>query len=142
MTMQKLALLFLIILSACQSEQTNTVTYKVSPTEKDGKPAMNVYMEFDANPSGETVVILQDKAWGEEDLHNTLSNLKSEEAKEIIQERDSQRFVLKHDPNLKKIGFSYTLQQDTEGELTTKATYRPVIKEEFFHIFSHNFFMF
>ena len=139
--MKKLILLFLIVCAACSQQQNNLVTYKVSPTEKDGKPALNITMEFDANPSGETVVILQDNAWGEENLHNTLSDLKSEQVEEIIKEKDSQRFVLKHDPNLKKIQFSYTLQQDTEGKLTTRATYRPVIQDQFFHIFSHNFFM-
>jgi predicted metalloprotease with PDZ domain len=126
---------------ACSKEQNNIVTYKVSPTEKNSKPALNILMEFDANPSGETVVIFQDKAWGEENLHNTLSDLKSEQAKEIIKEKDSQLFVLKHDPNVKTIQFSYTLQQDTEGKLTTKATYRPVIRKKFFHVFSHNLFM-
>lgn len=98
-------------------------------------------MEFDANPSGETVIIMQDKAWGEENLHNTLSNWKSEQASQIIQEKDSQRFTLKHDPALKKIQFSYMVQQDTEGKLTTKDAYRPVIQDEYFHVFSHNLFM-
>ena len=139
--MKKFLLLFIIVVSACQTEESHLISYKVSPTEKDGKPALNIWMEFDANPSGETVLILQDKAWGEENLHNTLSNLRSEHTSEIIQERDSQRFVLKHDSNLKKLQFSYTLQQDTEGNLTTKDTYRPVIQEEFFHVFSHNMFM-
>lgn len=139
--MKKLIFLLFVICVSCAKDPNNLISYKVSPIEKDGKPALNILMEFDANPSGETVVILQDKAWGEENLHNTLSDLQSEQAKEIIKEKDSQRFVLKHDPNLKKIQFSYILQQDTEGKLTTRATYRPVIQDEFFHVFSHNFFM-
>lgn len=139
--MRKLVYLLIIVLAACQNHENNLISYKVSPIEKDGKPALNIFMEFDANPSGETVVIMQDKAWGEENLHNTLSNVRSEQALEIIQEKDSQRFTLKHDPTLKKIQFSYILQQDTDGELTTKDTYRPVIQKEFFHVFSHNLFM-
>lgn len=139
--MKKLVLLVLVTIFACQHPANNLVSYKVSPIEKEGKPALRIQMEFDANPSGETVVIMQDKAWGEENLHNTLSDFSSQQALKIVQEKDSQRFVLKHDPNLKKLQFSYTLQQDTEGELTTKDTYRPVIQKEFFHIFSHNFFM-
>jgi predicted metalloprotease with PDZ domain len=139
--MKKLIFLLLIVCIACNQERNNLISYKVSPIEKDGKPALNILMEFDANPSGETVVILQDKAWGEENLHNTLSDLQSKQVNEIIKEKDSQRFVLKHDPSLKKIQFSYTIQQDTEGKLTTRSTYRPVIQDQFFHIFSHNFFM-
>jgi len=140
-TMRKLFLLLIIIVSACESNSNNFISYQVSPIEKDGKPALDIVMEFDANPSGETVVIFQDVGWGEENLHNTLSNLRSEQTSEIIQEKDSQRFVLKHDPTLKKIQFAYTLQQDTEGDLTTKDTYRPVIQSDFFHVFSHNMFM-
>lgn len=98
-------------------------------------------MEFNANPSGETVVLLQNKAWGQEDLYNTLSDLSSEEVTEIIKEKDSNRIVLKHESNLDKIRLSYTLQQDTENKLTTQSTYRPVIQEGFFHVFSHNMFM-
>ena len=88
-----------------------------------------------------TVLILQDKAWGQENLHNTLSDFKSDLASEVIQQKDSERFILKHDSNLEKLQFSYTLQQDTKGNLTTMDTYRPVIQEEFFHVFSHNMFM-
>lgn len=139
--MKKLLLLLLIVVSACQNNNNNLISYKVTPIEKNGKPALDIIMEFDANPSGETVLILQDLAWGQENLHNTLSNFRSEQTSEIIQERDSQRFVLKHDPSLKKIQFAYTLQQDTEGNLTTKDTYRPVIQKEFFHVFSHSMFM-
>ena len=139
--MKKLLLLLFVALCACTNRSNNLISYKVSPTEKDGKPALNIWMEFDANPSGETVIIMQDKAWGEENLHNTLSNWKSEQASQIIQEKDSQRFTLKHDPALKKIQFSYMVQQDTEGKLTTKDAYRPVIQDEYFHVFSHNLFM-
>lgn len=134
-------LLFAIVFTACQDQRHNEIKYEVLRSQKNGKPALNISMEFTANPSGETVVLLQDKAWGQEDLYNTLSNVKSDQVSEIIQEKDSNRIVLRHQNNLDKIRLSYTLQQDTEGKLTTLHTYRPVIQEEFFHVFSHNLFM-
>ncbi|MEQ6123207.1 M1 family aminopeptidase [Pseudotenacibaculum sp. MALMAid0570] len=137
--MRKIILLFIIAFTACQ--ENNQINYEVTPSERDGKPALNISMEFKANPDGETVLLLQDNAWGQENLYNTLSNLKSEEASEIIKEKDSNRIILKHDKGLSKIRFSYTIQQDTEGKLTTLDTYRPVIQKDFFHVFSHNLFM-
>lgn len=137
--MRKLFLLLLIVLSACQSN--NEIHYEVSSIQKNDKPALNISMEFKANPSGETVLIFQDSGWGEENLYNTLSDLRSEQASEIIQEKDSHRIVIKHGKDIGQIRFSYILQQDTEGNLTTRDTYRPVIQKEFFHVFSHNFFM-
>lgn len=139
--MKKILLLLIIVCAACSNQNKNNISYTVSPTQKNGKPALNVFMEFKANPSGETVVLIQDNAWGQENLHNTLSDLQSDLANEIIQEKDSSRFIIKHDPNVENIDLSYTVHQDTEGELTTRGTYRPVIQEDYFHVFSHNFFM-
>ena len=137
--MRKIILLLVIIISSCQNR--NEINYEVTRSEKNGIPILNVRMEFKANSSGETVLLLQDKAWGEENLHNVLGDLKSDQATEIIQEKDSSRVILKHNKDLDKIQFSYSIQQDTDGELTTKDTYRPVIQKEFFHVFSHSLFM-
>ncbi len=137
--MRTCILILLVALTACTSN--NEISYQISPSKKNGKPALTISMEFKANPSGETVLIIQDKAWGQENLHNTLSDFTSDQVEKIIQEKDSQRIVLKHQKDLDKIKFSYTLQQDTEGNLTTRDTYRPVIQKEFFHVFSHNLFM-
>ncbi|MBL4604911.1 MAG: hypothetical protein JKY02_04405 [Flavobacteriaceae bacterium] len=137
--MKKLAFLLLIVLVSCQD--TNEIKYKVSHLVKDGTPLLHINMQFKANPSGETVLLLQDKAWGEENLYNVLRDLRSEQASEIIKERDSNRIVIKHKKGIEKIHLSYNIQQDTKGCLTTKGTYRPVIQETYFHVFSHNVFM-
>lgn len=137
--MKKIILLLLIAITACQSK--NEINYKVSKSVRNGKPALNISMEFKANSTGETVLLFQNDAWGEKDLHNTLSELKSDQVSEIIKETDSNRIVLKHKKGLDKIQLSYTLQQDTDGQLTTKDTYRPVIRGDYFHVFSHNLFM-
>lgn len=137
--MKKLTLLLFIVLASCQ--RNNEIVYHISHDANNEKPSLNIQMEFNANPSGETVLLLQNKAWGQENLHNTVSNLKSKQAIEIIKEKDSNRFVVKHAKNIDKIQFSYTIQQDTKDTLTTKNTYRPVVQKEYFHVFSHNLLM-
>lgn len=127
------------IISSCSKK--NLISYRVSHSIKHEIPFLNIQMEFRANPSGETILLLQDKAWGQEDLHNTLSNLKSEQALKIIKEKDSNRIIIKHSKNINRIQFSYTLQQDRKGSITKINTYRPVIQEDYFHVFSHNLFM-
>ncbi len=137
--MKKLALLLLIVFASCQDK--NEINYKVSHLIKDGVPTLHINMLFKANPSSETILLLQDKAWGQENLFNTLKDLRSEQASEIIKEKDSNRIIIKHKKGIEKIKFSYSIQQDTEGNLTTKNTYRPVVQEKYFHVFSHNVFM-
>ena len=137
--MKKLAIVLFIIFTSCQ--KNNQVTYQISHDISQKKPSLNIQMEFNANPSGETILLLQDKAWGQENLYNTLSNLKSNQASEIIKEKDSNRIIIKHSKDLKKILFSYVIQQDIEGKLTTRNTYRPVIQKDYFHVFSHNLLM-
>jgi len=137
--MKKVLLLFLIAFTACQTK--NEIKYQISHEIKNGKPSLHVSMELKANSSGETVLVLQDKAWGQEELYNTLKNLQSDQTSEIIREKDSNRIVLKHPKDLQTIQFSYDIQQDTEGNLTTRDTYRPIIQKEYFHVFSHNLFM-
>lgn len=39
------------------------------------------------------------------------------------------------------MNLEYILKQDTEGDLTSKKMYRPVIQSEYFHVFSHSLFM-
>ncbi|GAB5401321.1 MAG: hypothetical protein Aureis2KO_29060 [Aureisphaera sp.] len=134
-------LLLLLFVCALGCKEPNGIDYSVSKAKTNNKPSLQVKMSFDADPSGETVLLFQDKAWGEENLHDVLTDIDSEEASEIIMEKDSNRIRLKHPKGLKTLQVSYKIHQDTEGALTTRSTYRPVIQEEYFHVFSHSFFM-
>jgi predicted metalloprotease with PDZ domain len=118
------------------------VHYTVSKITYDSIPALKINMEFDTANNGETILLFQDKGWGEENLHNVLRNLKTpHKGVEIIQHKDSGWITLKHPVDLKKIAFEYTIIQDTKLPLTTKKTYRPIIQSGYFHVFSHNLFM-
>lgn len=133
------AICIVLFTTACTKEKI--VHYKVTPTLLDSLPALRVSMQFDVEKSGETVLLFQDHAWGEKDLHNVLKNFKSlDKDVEIIKNKDSGQVILKHPKNLETIRFEYTVVQDTELPLTTQKAFRPVIQNNYFHAFSHNLF--
>lgn len=140
--MRKLILILatVFLMSSCDKEMT--VYYTVSKTTYDSVPALKISMEFNASNDGETTLLFQDKGWGEDNLYNVLRNLRTSDKRiEIIQHKDSGWVTLKHPVELDKIAFEYTIIQDTKLPLTTKKTYRPIIQNDYFHVFSHNLFM-
>lgn len=142
--MKQLIITFCIslLVFSCSNDLDHTVKYTISPIIKNGEHSLKVNIAFPANSNGETVLLFQDKAWGQDSLHNVIQNIKliSEKGK-ITSNKDSGWFNISHPKDLKKIELEYTLKQDHHGELTTWNTYRPIIQADYFHLFSHNFFM-
>ena len=133
--------LFILVLS-CQRDTNNQISYTISPITSEGKSMLKINMSSLADTDGETAFLFLNDSWGEENLHNTIHSIKSlNEASEITIEKDSGWVIIKHPKNLKTINLEYVLKQDTEGELTSKKMYRPVIQPEYFHVFSHSLFM-
>ena len=100
-----------VLLGACARNNKHSVSYTISPGEVDGQPLLHVRMAFQADEDGETILAFQDKAWGEDSLHNALHEMKLLSGEgEIIQERDSGRIVIKHPKNNKDIGISVYLK--------------------------------
>jgi len=142
--MKQLLIVFigLTCLYSCSEDQDYTINYVVSPSDHNSENSLKVKITFHPNASGETKLLFQDKAWGQDSLHNVITTIKlGSEKGEITANRDSGWYSIKHPKNLKSLDVEYTLQQDSEGDLTTWDTYRPVIRERYFHVFSHNFFM-
>ena len=137
-----LILLLIGCLSSC-AKTTNDLSYVVSPGEsQNGEATLKIEMTFQANPEGRSLLLLQDTAWGQDSLYNVIESVRLVNAKgSILKKRDSNYIEIVHPKNLKKVVFEYVLKQDTEGELTTMKTYRPVIQPNYFHVFSHNLFM-
>ena len=141
--MKKLCLLFLaaIVLFSCTSEE-ETLQYVIQPTEFNGNQGLEVTLSFTPSDSTATILLFQDRGWGQENLHNLVHNLQIiEGADEIVQEKEKDHYVISHDPASEKIVITYTLLQDTNGDLDTEKAVRPIINQEYFHIYSHNFFM-
>ena len=139
--MKKNILFAFLIMTITSCNKNNEIIYKISQNNTKENASLEITMEFNAGQNGTTTLLFQDKAWGQDNLHNTISNLKSKQETEIEIQKDSGWIILKHATNLDKIEFSYTLKQDSKLPITTKNTYRPIIQKEYFHIFSHNFFM-
>ncbi|MBX2827001.1 MAG: hypothetical protein KTR22_02510 [Flavobacteriaceae bacterium] len=137
--MKRFVLLLSILALGCKSKPT--LHYTVSHSTDGEHPALAVHMEFEADPSGETILLYKDQAWGEENLHATVKEFSAVEASEIIMEKDSNRIRLIHPNGLKTLQVSYKIKQDTEEPLTTRKTYRPIVQDEYFHVFFHSLFM-
>lgn len=138
-------ILYLAVVSLlwnCESTETTTINYLIKPATLNDEPALEVTLSFVPLDSIATVMLFQDQAWGQENLHNLVHNLQIVEgATEIIQKKEKDHYVIQHDASSEKIVLKYTLLQDTEGEIDTQKAIRPIITDEYFHIYSHNFFM-
>ncbi|GGI56099.1 M1 family aminopeptidase [Winogradskyella haliclonae] len=142
--MNRLIIAFIIcgFLSSCNKSPNYNINYVVSPVYEETSNLLKVKTSFQPNAIGETILLFQDEAWGQDSLHNVIKDVKLiSEKGEIKANRDSGWYSIKHPKNLDILEVEYTIKQDSEGELTTWDTYRPIIQKEYFHLFSHNFFM-
>ncbi len=99
-------------------------------------------MQFKAEPNGKTTLLFQDNGWGEDSLYNVIHHMKLPNIEgDITVNRDSGWVTISHPKSLKTIDFEYTIKRDVEGKLTSRSTYRPIINEDYFHVFSHNLLM-
>jgi len=139
-------IIFTLVLTAmlfsCTKESDTTINYTISHIIENNIPVLNIKMSFNAEDDGETTLLFQDKAWGQDSLHNGISSMKLLSAEGAIsKQRDSGWIVIKHPKDLKTIDFEYSLSQEKQGDLRTEDVYRPVIHSEYFQVFSHNLFM-
>nr|WP_321247713.1 M1 family aminopeptidase [uncultured Psychroserpens sp.] len=131
-----------LVLFSCTKDADNSINYTVSPIVENGEHHLKVKMTFTAKSNGETNLLYQDKAWGQDSLHNVIHNVKIlSEKGEIVSNRDSGWYSITHPKDLKQIEIEYLIKQDSDGDLTTWDTYRPIVQSNYFHLFSHNFFM-
>ncbi len=132
----------LLLFFSCKPEEKDTLAYTIRMSEYNDKPSLEVTLSFIPSDSSATVLLFQDKGWGQENLHNLVHNLHIVEgAEQIVQKKENDHYVIEHSPDSERIVLSYTLVQDTEGELDTEKSIRPIINGDYFHIYSHNLFM-
>ena len=132
-----------MMLSCQKKEQQEQIQYTISPFRLNEVPMLHVNLKFDAiDKDEETKLLFLNDSWGEKELHNVIENISPVDERFVIEmNKDSGWVVVKHPKNSKSIEINYTIKQDFEGELTSKKMYRPIIQEDYFHIFSHSFFM-
>lgn len=142
MKQQIIILCITLLLLSCTKETNHTISYTIFPAIENGASLLKIKTSFEANMNGETVLLFQDKAWGQDSLHNVIHDIKMiSEMGTITQNRDSGWFVVKYPKEIKKLEVEYSIKQDSDGDLTTWDTYRPIVQPNYFHVFSHNFFM-
>ncbi|RNC92709.1 MAG: hypothetical protein ED555_06455 [Allomuricauda sp.] len=124
----------------CTQQPTPDISYRVSKIEGN-QPKLVVELSFAADPSGTAIVNYPNNAWGQQNLHQGITDIALvDSAGEIEQHKDSGWFAIKHPKDLDSIRIRYALQQDFEF-ISSRETYRPIIQPEYFHVFSHNLFM-
>ncbi len=134
--------LLAIFLFACNQNPKADICYTITPVKVDSVSQLKIHMSIPADTSGVTTLSFPNEAWGEENLYNTLGDMHLLNVEGVVEkDADSSRIVLMHPKDTEQLEFEYFLKQDFEGELSTRAVYRPVINQDYFHLFSHNMFM-
>ncbi|MEC8832094.1 MAG: M1 family aminopeptidase [Bacteroidota bacterium] len=137
-----LTALLATFLFSCQQEPETDISYVIAPVMVDSIPQLKIKMTLAANADGTTALSFPDNAWGEEGLYNSLGKMELLNVEGAVEkDADSGRIVLMHPKGVDKLEFQYFLKQDFEGNVTTRETYRPIINQDYFHLFSHNMFM-
>lgn len=130
----------LLLLYSCTKE--NALEFTITKTTLDAIPALKIQLNCKADPSGRTTLLFQNKAWGEDSLHNVLRNIRSlQEGIKISRHKDSGHIYLQHARDLDNIQLEYYIVQDTKLPITTAKAFRPIVQEDYFYGFSHNLFM-
>jgi len=136
------SLSILMLLISCSKDPKPIINYTVSPLTENGEHLLKVKLTFETDDTGQSILLFQDKAWGQDSLHNVIKNIEIlSEKGDVIASRDSNWFEVIHPKELKQLELEYTIKSNLSGDLTTWDTYRPIVNSEYFHLFSHNFFM-
>ena len=136
-----LTVLLGVILFSCGPQQPD-INYVISPAVIDGKDQLQITMTFAPEPDGETFITHLNDAWGETSLYDCLANLEVlSEHSEMRINADSNRIEVVHPESLKQLSLRYSIQSDYDGPLESARTYRPVVRSDYFHGFSHLLFM-
>ena len=137
-----LTVLLATFLFSCNQKPKADICYTITPVKVDSVSQLKIHMSIQTDTSGVTTLSFPNEAWGEENLYNTLGEMRLLNVEGVVEkDADSSRIVLMHPKDTEQLEFEYFLKQDFEGELSTRAVYRPVINQDYFHLFSHNMFM-
>ena len=123
-------------------QDADSITYNISAVIKDSVPMLKIQATFSANNTGVSKFYYPNSRWGEENLQNCLINLAAignNKALQITRENDT--IIITHSKKLKSITMDYLLKQDKGTGYDFDYSYRPVIQESYFHVFSANLFV-
>lgn len=136
-------IVLLVLLANCKQENGSYIHYTISQTINDSVPLLKVQMQLEGDSSGSTKFVYSDKAWGQEDLFNALAEVRLVSPKGGVVEinKDSSWILVNHNGKRGPLVLEYLLTQDFSLEEQPQQAYRPIIQPEYFHLFSHNFFI-
>ncbi|MDF0718003.1 M1 family aminopeptidase [Muricauda sp. 334s03] len=137
-----LTALLATILFSCQHQPESDISYEIASVVVDSIPQLKITMTLEASPDGTTELSLPNDAWGQTDLYNSLGSMALLNVEGAVEkDADSNRIVLMHPKDVEELEFEYFLKQDFKEDVSTDKIYRPIINQEYFHVFSHNMFM-
>ncbi len=135
------ALFMILCLANCSPEHKSGLVYTISPVRIDSLPLLKVSLEFESRNTDSTVLDFANAAWGRDSLHNVLKEVKLVQPEgKVEMNKDSGWIVIKH-KNSGRLRLEYIMQQDFALNDQPMESYRPIIQNGYFHIFSHNLFM-
>ncbi|WP_299439234.1 M1 family aminopeptidase [uncultured Aquimarina sp.] len=142
--MKKIIFLLFVCFSllSCSKKDKSKVIYSISNAITDSVPLIKISMKFQPDDGEITKLRFQDKAWGEEELYNSIQKMKLLNTKgTVVKNKDSNWIQITHPKGVKELHFEYFLKQDITDDEAAQNRYRPIIYKDYFHIFSHNMFM-
>ena len=71
-----LLFLALVTMASCQDRQSADFQYEISPLRIDSTEHLKVIVAFTPEADGSTNLLFQDKAWGQDSLHQIVADIR------------------------------------------------------------------
>lgn len=133
--------LLLGVLSSCSTGAPD-IEFTIQPESGNESQRLKIHLSTSAGANGETQLTFPNDAWGQEDLYNAVVSMEVVDEQATIEKNtDSGWIVIRHRPDLDRLEFEYILEQDFDGPILSRVDSRPIIQQDYFHVFSHSLFM-
>ncbi|MBC2837724.1 M1 family aminopeptidase [Robiginitalea sp. SC105] len=135
--------IFFVLLAACQTEPAvPELDYQISKSQWDSLPALEVRIKFQPAANEASRLDFSDTAWGQDSLWNTIRDFRVlSGAGHPLVERDSGWAVIPRGEADSPVEVSYKVIQDHVASDNPGLAYRPVVQQDYFHVFAHNLLM-
>lgn len=108
---------------------------------KEFAPSLAIRFKFQGDKSGTSKLYYPNEFWGQENMFQAISNIKSAgNSVSIEKSSDSNFIIIRHLPG-KQVIVDYTLKQAFTDSIANELYYRPIIQPDWFHIFGNCLFM-
>ncbi len=116
-------------------------SYQIRPVLEGSDPYIEVTLITQADLEGNATLVYFDKAWGEENLFDCISSIEVLNTGARIRKVPEQnRIYIKSKPS-ESLVVKYSIRQDFIGLAEKAHYYRPLVNQNYFHLFGHRLFM-